>query len=104
MKIRFGWKLSSYSSFNVTRSRPKKRDLPKPTLELIHEKNSFDIELYECGRALFEQAVEADGEQVKRLAAELETAKARTQGSVGALAFNARSAIRKAINRVYSAV
>ena len=29
MKMRFGWKLSSYSSFNVTRSRPKKRDLPE---------------------------------------------------------------------------
>jgi hypothetical protein len=104
MKIRFGWNLSSYSSFNVTRSRPQKRDLPRPTLNLIHEKNSFDIELYEYGRDLFEQAVEADREKVKRVAAELKAAKARTQGSLDALAFNIRSAIRKAINRVYSAV
>lgn len=104
MKIRFGWKLSSYSSFNVTRSRPKKHDLPNSTLDLIHEKNAFDIELYECGRDLFEQAVAANGEEVRRLAAELEAAKARSQGSVNALIFNARSAVRKAINRVYSAV
>ena len=104
MKIRFGWKLGSYSSFNVTRSRPKKRDLPKPTLDLIHEKNAFDIELYECGRDLFEQALAANGEEVKRLAAELEAAKARTRGSVGALVFNARSAVRKGVNRLYSAV
>lgn len=104
MKIRFGWKLCSYSSFNVTRSRPKKRDLPTATLDLIQEKNAFDIEFYECGRSLFEQAVAANGEEVRCLAAELQASKARAQGSLGAIIFNARSAARKAANRIYSAV
>ncbi len=104
MKLRFGWKLSSYSSFNVTRSRPKKRDLPKSTLDLIHEKNAFDMELYEVGRALFEEAVEGNAGEVRRIASELEAAKARSQGSLTSMLFSARSAGRKAINRVYSAL
>jgi len=104
MKLRFGWKLGCYSSFNVTRSRPKKRDLPQPTLDLIHQRNAFYIELYECGEAIFEEAVQRNAEQVKRIAAELHSARARSQGSLDALLFNVRSAARKAINRVYSAI
>ncbi|CAN5516805.1 sulfotransferase family 2 domain-containing protein [soil metagenome] len=104
MKLRFGWKLNSYSSFNVTPSRPKKKDLPKATLDLIHQKNAFDLELYECGRELFEKAVAAQPEEVQRIAAELKAARSRAQGSLAATLFNARSAARKAINRVYSAV
>ena len=104
MKLRFGWRLSSYSSFNVTRRRPKKGDLPKATLDLIREKNAFDIELYECGREIFENAVKRNATEVKRIASELEAARMRSQGSFGALLFNARSATRKAINRAYSAI
>jgi hypothetical protein len=104
MKLRFGWKLGCYSSFNVTRSRPKKRDLPQSTLDLIHQRNAFDIELYECGEAIFEEAVQRNAEEVKRIAAELHSARARSQGSLDALLFNLRSAARKAINRVYSAI
>ncbi len=104
MKLRFGWKLSSYSSFNVTRSRPKKRDLPQATLDLIHQKNAFDIELYECAEEIFEKAVQQKAAEVKRIAAELAAARSRAQGSIGAMLFNARSAARKAVNRVYSAV
>jgi hypothetical protein len=102
MKLRFGWKLSSYSSFNVTRSRPKKRDLPKSTLDLIHQKNAFDIELYECGKAIFEDAVKAQAEEVARLAGELTAARMRSQGQLESTIFSLRAAMRKAINRVYS--
>ena len=104
MKLRFGWKLNSYSSFNVTRSRPKKRDLPQATLDLIHQKNAFDVELYECGREIFEESVAANADEVRRIASELEVARTRSQGSLAAMLFNARSAARKAINRVYSAI
>ncbi len=104
MKLRFGWKLSSYSSFNVTRSRPKKRDLPQSTLDLIHEKNAFDIELYDYSREVFEEAVAANPTEVQRIADELRAAKARSQGSFDSMIFTARSAARKAINRVYSAI
>ncbi len=104
MKLRFGWKLNSYSSFNITRSRPKKRDLPQGTLDLIHQKNAFDIELYACGQEIFERAVQANADEVQRIAGELEAARSRSQGSVGAMLFNARSTLRKAANRFYSAV
>jgi hypothetical protein len=104
MKLRFGWKLHHYSSFNVTRSRPKKGDLPSAILDLIHEKNAFDIELYECGREIFENAFNANVVEVKRIATELELARTGSRGSFAATLFNARSAARKAINRAYSAI
>jgi len=102
--LRFGWKLSSYSSFNVTRSRPKKHDLPQSTLELIHEKNGLDMELYECGKQIFEAAVAANTEAVARLAEDLRATRTRSQGSFGGTMFSLRAAARKAINRAYSAV
>ncbi len=104
MKLRFGWKLASYSSFNVTRSRPKKRDLAKATLDLIHERNAFDIKLYERGCEIFQEAFDSNADEVNRIAGELRAARARVQGSFDAILFNTRSAARKAINRVYSAV
>ena len=75
MKLRFGWKLSSYSSFNITRSRPKMRDLPPGTLDLIHQRNAFDIELYACGQEIFERAVQANADEVRRIAGELVAAR-----------------------------
>ncbi len=104
MKLRFGWRLNTYSSFNVTRSRPKKRDLPQASLDLIHEKNAFDIELYDLASRILEEGVQANEAEVKRIAAELTSAKAQAQGSLEAMLFSARSAGRKAINRVYSAI
>ena len=104
MKLCFGWKLSSYSSFNVTRSRPKKQDVPKSTLELIHERNAFDMELYECGREIFEAAVRGRSDEVTHWAGELTAARTRAQGSLHSAIFSLRAATRKAINRVYSAV
>ena len=104
MKLRFGWKLNTYSSFNVTRSRPKKRELPQASLDLIHERNAFDIEVYQAAQEMFEQAVRAHEPEVKQIAAKLKAAKERGQGSLGSMLFSAQSAGRKAINRVYSAL
>jgi hypothetical protein len=63
MKLRFGWTLKKYSSFNVTRIRPHKRDLPKSTFDLIVERNRFDIEFYE----IFEYMRDTDDDEVTRL-------------------------------------
>ena len=54
MKLRFGWQLKSYSSFNVTRSRPKRGDLSSTTLDLISDRNRFDVALYQHAATLFE--------------------------------------------------
>ena len=104
MKLRYGWKLESYSSFNITKARPKKRDLPQSTLDLINEKNFYDVALYEFAEKRFEQAVQENATEVTRLTAELEAARARTQDVLAAKLFSLRSAGRKALNRVYSAI
>ena len=104
MKLRFGWKLQRYSSFNVTRARPKKRDLSQSTLDLIIEKNSFDISLYEYAAKLFEDAVNKNAAEVSHIARELEAARARTQDPLSSALFSIQAAGRKAISRAYSSI
>ena len=102
MKLRFGWKLESYSSFNVTRTRPKERDLPQSTLDLITERNRFDIELYEWAAKLFEEAIDKNAAEVRRVVDQLEAA--RIQDPLRERLFSIGAATRKAINRAYSAL
>ena len=102
MKLRFGWMLKNYSSFNVTRTRPNKRDLPKSTLDLIAERNRFDIELYQCAAKLFQDAVSKNAGEVSRIVRELEAA--RIQDPLRSALFWIGAATRKAINRAYSAL
>ena len=104
MKLRFGWQLKSYSSFNVTRARPKKGDLPQATLDLIAEKNRFDVNLYQHATRLFESAVRKHQPDVSRIARELENARTHSRGSVEATLFSLRATVRKAISRAYSAI
>lgn len=104
MKLRYGWKLASYSSFNVTRARPKKRDLPQSTLDLIREKNSYDVALYDFAAKRFEEAVQKNATEVHRLTTELEAARERTQDRLTSALFSLRSTGRKALSRAYSAV
>jgi Sulfotransferase family len=62
-KLRFGWNITRYTSFNVTRVREHKDQVPRSTLDLIGKLNRFDLELYEhvvpLAKNLFEQAGEA---------------------------------------------
>ena len=104
MKLRFGWQLTSYSAFNVTRSRPKRQDLPQASLNLITERNRFDVVLYNHAAKLFEEAVKKQAAEVSRIAAELRSARGRTQGSFEATLFSLRASVRKTINRAYSAI
>ena len=104
MKLRFGWKLWRYSSFNVTRARPKKHDLSAATLELIIAKNSFDVALYECAEKIFRTAVTTHATEVSQITRELESARARTQNPLSSALFSIRAAGRKAINRAYSSI
>jgi hypothetical protein len=104
MKLRFGWKLQRYSSFNVTRTRPRKADVPRSTLDLIEETNSFDISLYECAANVFQTAVDTHKAEVTQITRELESARARTQALLGSALFSIRAAGRKAISRAYSSI
>jgi hypothetical protein len=104
MKLRFGWELQRYSSFNVGRSRPRKTDVSQSTLNLIEEKNSFDISLYDCAAKIFQTAVETQAAEVRQITRELESARARTQTPFGSVLFSIRTAGRQAISRAYSSI
>lgn len=104
MKLRYGWKLESYSSFNITKARPKKRDLSQSTLDLITEKNSYDVALYEFAAKRFEAEVLEKAGEVARITAELEAARERTQDRMSSLLFSLRSTGRKALSRAYSTI
>ncbi len=104
MKLRFGWRLNTYSSFNVTRARPKKHDLPTSLIDLISEKNSFDMELYRCAQGILAEAIERNAEKVATIAHDLKVARARTGNSIGSTIFSIRAATRKAVSRAYSSI
>ena len=102
LKIRFGWKLAFYTSFNRTRKRPEKIEVPQSTLDIIREYNRFDIELYEHGKKLFDAAVEKHKDQIPQILTDLR----RSTGSnpvVSSIQYS-RAVVMKAVNRVYSAV
>jgi hypothetical protein len=88
----------------VTRTRPKKGDLPRSTLDLIAEKNSFDVALYELAAKLFQAAIDRHGVEVSQVARELKAARARSQAPLASLLFSVRAAGRKAISRAYSSI
>jgi hypothetical protein len=102
MKIHYGWNLESYHSFNITRSRPRKRELPQAVLDLIAEKNSFDIALYQLASDLFQESVDQNAAAVNTVVQSLESA--RIRDPLNAKLFALRAAARKAVNRVYSAL
>ena len=102
MKIRYGWKLDSYHSFNITRSRPRKRELPQAILDLIADKNSFDIALYQLASELFQKSVEQNAAAVNTVVQNLESGRIRDPFSPKL--FWLRAAARKAVNRGYSAL
>jgi hypothetical protein len=102
MKLRYSWTLGSYRSFNVTRARPKKRDLPQATLDLIAEKNSFDIALYAEATRMFEEDIGNHAEEISSIRQALENA--RIRDPLNAKFFALQAAAKKAINRAYSAV
>jgi len=104
MKLRFGWRLPRYSSFNVSRPRPVKTDLPRATLDLIAEKNSFDLALYACAMELFASAVETNATEVGRIVNELKSTRAGTETPLRSALFSIGATGRKALSRVYSSL
>ncbi|MGH9880361.1 MAG: hypothetical protein ACRD6N_02905, partial [Pyrinomonadaceae bacterium] len=60
-KRRLGWKHLFYSRRNVTKGRPRRRDVPDSTLEVIQKHNSLDLELYEFARQKFDETMRTLG-------------------------------------------
>ena len=57
----FGWQLPSYGKENVTKDKPNSTFLDAKTRGLIEETNSFDFELHEYARELFNEQRRAAG-------------------------------------------
>jgi Galactose-3-O-sulfotransferase len=60
-KKRLGWKHLFYSRRNVTKSRPRRSDVPDATLEVIQKNNSLDLELYDFARRRFDETIRTLG-------------------------------------------
>jgi hypothetical protein len=57
----FGWRLPFYVKENVTKNKPDGTFLDAETRRLVEEANSFDLELYEYARELFNGQCRAAG-------------------------------------------
>jgi hypothetical protein len=82
LRRRLGWRSVAYGRSNVTRQRQHKDELPESTLDLIRERNSLDIELYNWAVERFEQAVADEGPDFQR---ELEAFQKKMQQRSGRL-------------------
>jgi hypothetical protein len=55
LKKLYGWKNIVYKKENVTKKRPKIKDVPLSTIKLIEEYNRLDIELYNYAKKRLQQ-------------------------------------------------
>ena len=101
LKIMFGWEIAKYAKFNVTKNRMKKGSLPASTVELIAERNKYDVALYEYAVPIFEQIRAKYGAEVQR---EIDLiSQAKELGKLESMYYFGASAARKAISRIHSA-
>ena len=101
LKIMFGWEIAKYAKFNVTKNRMKKGNLPASTVELIAERNKYDVALYEYAVPIFEQIRAKYAAEVQR---EIDLiSQAKELGKLESMYYFGASAARKAISRIHSA-
>jgi hypothetical protein len=102
LKIMFGWEIAKYARFNVTIGRLKKTSLPNSTVELIAERNKFDVALYDYAVPIFEATRAKYGDAVPEQVNRIAQAKALNQ--LESMYYFTASAARKAISRIHSAI
>jgi hypothetical protein len=102
LKIIFGWEIAKYAKFNVTKSRLKKHSLPASTVELIADRNRFDMALYEYAIPIFDQTRAKYGREVQRQLDLISQAKELSK--LESMYYFGASAVRKAVSRVHSAL
>lgn len=101
LKIIFGWDIAQYADFNVTK-RPRSNNLPSSIVDLIAERNKFDVALYEHVVPRFEETLVNYGTEVETELSRIR--KAKGLGKAEKLYYFAASGARKAISRVHSAL
>jgi hypothetical protein len=102
LKIMFGWEIAKYAKFNVTKSRLKKTSLPPSTVELIAERNKYDMALYDYAVPIFDMTRAKYGDAVQEQIDLITQAKELKK--VESLYYFAASATRKAISRIHSTI
>jgi hypothetical protein len=102
LKIMFGWEIAKYAKFNITGGRQKKTSLPSSTVELIAERNKYDVALYEFAVPVFEATRTRYGVAVQEQINQVTQAK--DLNKLESLYYFTASAMRKAISRVHSAI
>jgi hypothetical protein len=102
LKILFDWEIAKYAKFNITKHRMKKATLPPSTVELIAERNQYDVALYEYAVPIFEQTRAKYGDEVQRQIDLISQAKELSKSE--SMCYFGASAARKAISRVHSAI
>jgi hypothetical protein len=102
LKIMFDWKIAKYAKFNVTKSRLKKTSLPASTVELIAERNKYDVALYEYAVPIFNETCAKYGDEVQKQIDFISQAKELNQ--LASMYYFGASAARKAISRIHSSM
>ncbi len=102
LKAMFGWEISKYAKFNVTKSRQAKTSLPASTIEFIAERNQYDVALYDYAVTVFDQTCAKYGGEVQKQIDLISQAKALKKTE--SMYYFAASATRKAISRIHSAI
>ncbi|MGM0876129.1 MAG: sulfotransferase family 2 domain-containing protein [Bacillota bacterium] len=55
MSRKLGWRNMKYDKKNVTKSRPRKKEIPIDLIKKIEKYNQLDLELYHYAKSLFEK-------------------------------------------------
>jgi len=56
-----GWGAMNYLSKNVNKKQKKSEAIPQKTLELIKDKNKFDLQFYKYAKQNFEETLNSEG-------------------------------------------
>jgi hypothetical protein len=91
MKQVFGWNYPVYTSQNVTRNRPTRKELPQDVLEAIRKHNELDMDVYRYAQNILQREISAQG-----LTFENELRKFRKLNSAYAKVDGVLSAVRRA--------
>lgn len=100
LKVRLGWKVRRYRSFRVADNRVAQHQIAATSLALIHERERFDIALYDYASSLFEKAIAAHREAVEATLPSIR--RAREMTSLDSRYYFASSIARAIICRAHS--
>lgn len=63
MKEKLGWGNVNYKKLNVTKNRPKIKEIPNDVIEKVMEKNQMDLELYQYVKNSLKNEINALGHE-----------------------------------------